>query len=89
MDREDAPEGQAVAVAGGPVAGVDEGIVFAPVGKLIPSPEQGIFNLAFHTLDFVQECVGVARAWRIMPAPAHISVASVDRHLEDVMDDAA
>lgn len=83
VDREDAAEGKAVAVAGGPVAGMDEGVVFAPVGKLIPSPEQGVFYLAFHILDFVQEGVGVARAWRIMPAPAHVSFAGVDRHLED------
>lgn len=91
MDREDAAEGQAVAVAGGSVAGVDEGIVLAPVGEFVPRPKQRVFYLAFHILDGVQQGVGgftvaVAGARGTVPAPAHIGLAIVDRHLQSACD---
>lgn len=86
VDGEYAAKGQAVAVAGGPVAGVDEGVVFAPVGKLVPGPKQGVLYPAFYILDSVQEgvggCLTVARAQRAMPASAYIGLACVGRHLE-------
>lgn len=87
VDGEYAAEGQAVAVAGGPVAGVDEGVVFAPVGQLVPSPKQGVLYPAFYILDSVQEGVRgltVAGARRAMPASAHIGFTCIGCHLESV-----
>lgn len=84
MNRENTREGQAVAVAGGSVAGMNEGVVFAPVGKFIPSPKQSVFYLAFHILDSVQKAVGgltIVGARGTTTATAHACLASVDCHL--------
>lgn len=88
VDGEYAAKGQAVAVAGRPVSGVDEGVVFAPVGKLIPSPKQGVLYPAFYILDSVQKRAGgltVAIARRMLPASAHIGFTCVGCHLESAM----
>lgn len=58
VQAEKGGKGAPVAVAGLAVARVDEGVVAAPFGQVVPYQQQGCLNLLFDGLDGFEETVG-------------------------------